>query len=105
MRIFKSNTNGDPLGPVNVYVRAVTPVSCPLADGTPATLPYHRLSHTYDTRCAILAGCGTSTTVDTIGVQMTYDYDWKTPLHTLMPMAGPGYTMTKANAMRMEPIL
>ncbi len=88
VRIFKSNASGDPLGPVNVYVRAGSPISCPLADGTPATLPYHRLSHTYDDRCSILAGCGGSTTVDTIGVQMTYVYDWKTPLHTLLPMAG-----------------
>jgi len=27
------------------------------------------------------------------------------PLHWMMPTLGPGYTMIKANAMRMEPVL
>ena len=43
--------------------------------------------------------------MDTIGVQLSYTYGWITPLHFLMPTLGPGYTIVKANEMRMEPVL
>lgn len=36
---------------------------------------------------------------------MTYVYKWKTPLPGLISMTGPGYTLVKSNAMRMEPVL
>ena len=106
VRVFKADANGKALGPVNVYDRNWT-TSCPLADGTPATVAYNLVSSTYDdaSRCNELNGCGVQTTVDTIGVEITYLYSWVTPLHWLMPTVGPGYTMVKANAMRMEPIL
>ena len=38
-------------------------------------------------------------------LEVAYVYAWKTPLARLLPTAGPGYTMIKANAMRMEPVL
>jgi len=38
-------------------------------------------------------------------VQVTYVYAWKTPLARMLPMTGPGYTLTTNNAMRMEPVL
>ncbi len=104
--IFKSNVNGQPLGPDMVYTRGGS-LDCPLADGTPATLPYTYASGSYtpDTRCNTLAGCGVgSPSVDTIGVEATYDYRWHTPLPNLWPQAGPGYVMTNGNAMRMEPV-
>lgn len=107
VRIYLSKANGTPVTPVKeiVYVRGGS-LSCPLLDGTPATLPYSYSfgSYTYNTRCAVLAGCGTRT-VDTIGVEITYDYDWKTPLPKLLPLSGPGYTFRLGNAMRMEPVL
>lgn len=106
VRVFKADMNGNALGPVNVYDRNGT-TDCPLADGTPATVAYRLISETYDegTRCNELGGCKVQTTVDTIGVQIRYGYTWVTPLHWLMPTLGPGYTIVKANAMRMEPIL
>lgn len=106
VRVFKSDANGKPLGPVNIYDRNGA-TSCPLADGTAATVAYRRVSNTYieTDRCNELQGCKVQTTVDTIGVQLTYAYGWVTPLHWLMPTLGPGYTMVKANAMRMEPVL
>ena len=52
----------------------------------------------------MLAGCGTRT-VDTIGVEISYVYDWKTPLVSLLPMSGTGYDFHMGNAMRMEPVL
>lgn len=106
VRVFKADTNGKPLGPVNVYDRAGT-TSCPLADGTASTVAYRLVSTSYDasTRCNELQGCKVQTTVDTIGVQISYSYTWVTPLHMLMPTIGPGYTVIKSNAMRMEPVL
>lgn len=106
VRIFKSDTNGQALGPVNIYDRSGV-TSCPLADGTAATVAYRQVSSSYPetSRCNELQGCKVQTTVDTIGVQIRYRYDWVTPLHWLMPTLGPGYTMVKANAMRMEPVL
>ncbi len=106
VRIFKADTNGKSLGPVNVYDRNGT-TSCPLADGTASTVAYRLVSESYDesTRCNELGGCNVQTTVDTIGVQITYAYTWATPLHYLMPTLGPGYLMVKSNAMRMEPVL
>ena len=106
VRIFKSDTNGQALGPVNIYDRGGV-ISCPLADGSPATVSYRQVSSSYPetSRCNELQGCKVQTTVDTIGVQIRYAYGWVTPLHLLMPTLGPGYTMVKSNAMRMEPVL
>ena len=106
VRVFKADANGNALGPVNVYDRAGT-TSCPLADGTASSLSYHLVSATYaaSARCNELQGCKVQTTVDTVGVQIVYKYSWVTPLHFMMPTLGPGYSMVKANAMRMEPVL
>lgn len=99
VRIFKSDSNGNPLGPTNIYDLA--------GKATCAGLPYHLASEGYkDTdRCNELAGCKVQSTVDTIGVRITYVYIWHTPLHSLLSLPGAGYEMVKANAMRMEPIL
>ncbi len=108
VRIFKATANGAPVSPVRemVYTRGGA-LDCPLADGTPATLPYTYASGSYtsDTRCSSLAGCGVgSPTVDTIAVEATYDYRWHTPLPNIVPTSGSGYIMTQGNAMRMEPV-
>ena len=106
VKIFKSNVNGQPLGPEMRYSRTGS-LSCPLEDGTPATVPYTLQSGSYtpDVRCNTLAGCGPgSLSVDTIGVEATYDYRWITPLPKLWPQSGAGYVMTNGNAMRMEPV-
>ncbi len=108
VRIFKSTVNGTPASPLHemVYTRTGS-LSCPLDDGTAATLPYTLVSgdYTSDTRCNTLAGCGPgSVSVDTIGVEATYDYRWVTPLPKLWPQSGVGYMITNGNAMRMEPV-
>lgn len=110
IRIFKSTANGNPVSPAQqmVYARDESAgLDCPQSDGTAGTVPYTKVTETYkyDTRCNTLAGCGPgSTSVDTIGVEATYVYRWHTPLPSLWPTAGTGYTMTKGNAMRMEPV-
>lgn len=95
--------------PINLFTRTTNvslQYACP--DGT-GKVPYKRDSNGYpeSVRCSILAGCGTGstpTTVDNIGVEITYRYDWKTPLPNFIPQA-PFLTIVKANAMRLEPIL
>ena len=106
VRIFKADTNGNALGPANVYDHSGT-MSCPLSDGTPATLPYREITNGYpsSSRCDELGGCKVQTSVDTVGIEISYSYGWITPLHSLLPTSGPGYTMVKSNAMRMEPVL
>ena len=106
VRVFKADTNGNALGPANVYDRSGS-MSCPLSDGTPATLPYREIANGYpsSSRCDELAGCNAQTSVDTIGIEISYTYSWVTPLHSLLPSSGPGYTIVESNAMRMEPVL
>ena len=108
VRIFKATATGSSASPLHeiVYTRTGS-LSCPMADGTAATLPYSYVSgdYTSDTRCDTLAGCGPgAASVDTIGVEATYDYRWHTPLPRLWPQSGVGYVMTNGNAMRMEPV-
>ncbi len=106
VRIFKADTNGNALGPVNVYDRdGVT--SCPLEDGTAATVAYKLVTGTYPetSRCNEMGGCKVQPSVDTIGVQIRYGYGWVTPLHWLVPTLGSDFSLVKSNAMRMEPIL
>jgi hypothetical protein len=43
--------------------------------------------------------------VDTIGVKVTYQHTWVTPLANLVGLGGTGTTLTQSNAMRMEPVL
>jgi hypothetical protein len=111
VRIYKAQANGNPVSPpqANVFVRttdANVQYVCP--DGT-GKVPYRRTQNSYDerTRCNQLNGCNIAgqKTVDTIGVEMTQHYSWKTPLANLLPMTGGGYDFTTGNAMRMEPIL
>jgi hypothetical protein len=108
VRIFRATANGDPASPLRemVYSRGGS-MSCPLPDGTASTLPYTYASGTYTaaTRCNTLAGCGAgSVSVDTVGVEATYNYKWHTPLPNLWSQSGTGYLMTNGNAMRMEPV-
>jgi Flp pilus assembly protein TadG len=108
VRIFKATANGSSASPLHEIVYSRTgSMSCPLADGSAGSVPYSYVSGDYasDTRCDTLAGCGGgSASVDTIGVEATYDYRWHTPLPRLLPQSGAGYVMTNGNAMRMEPV-
>jgi Flp pilus assembly protein TadG len=95
-------------GRQNVYERTGS-TSCTLSDGTTVTVPYSvsgAVNYPASARCNVLAGCGAgSTSVDTIGVQITYRHAWVTPLANLVSLTGSGTTLTQSNAMRMEPVL
>lgn len=98
-------------GAVNTYVRSGS-TTCSVA-GVPITVPYSisgAAGYLSADRCNILAGCGLDSAsrdhpgVDTVGVQVTYNYPWHTPLKSLLGSTL-NWTFTPSNAMRMEPVL
>jgi hypothetical protein len=93
-------------------------MTCTRTDGTTVTVPYSATASGYPTsqRCNVLPpyGCPTltpaRTTVDTVAVQVTYAYNWHTPLGSLMQMfggslSGSGMSFVSRNIFRIEPIL
>jgi Flp pilus assembly protein TadG len=105
VQIYWSDRNGDQIGSnVNVYTRSGS-TSCTYADGTTLTVPYTLTTAGYveSSRCNVLAGCGGShTTVDTIGVRVTYQHFWLT---SFARITGSGVTFTEASITRAEPQL
>ena len=105
VEIYWSDRNGDQIGSnVNAYTRGGT-TSCTYADGTTITVPYTLTTPGYveSSRCNVLAGCGGShTTIDTIGVRVTYQHYWLTSFARL---TGSGVTFTEASITRAEPQL
>jgi Flp pilus assembly protein TadG len=124
--VFRATASGTPLTPsglaaspasnptswmADVYTRGGS-TTCSYPDGSSITVPYTaNASNDYPetARCNVLGGCpGFSparSTVDTIGVRISYRYTWTTGLPGLVAMAGTGYTFVTANSMRMEPVL
>ena len=114
VRIYRSNLSGTQLGSVaNVYQRG-GPTVCTYASGT-VSVPYvlvGSVGYPGSNRCDVVAGCPNDLSgfphpgLDTIGVQITYQYLWHTPMaHMLGGTGGAGYTFLRANATRMEPVL
>jgi Flp pilus assembly protein TadG len=103
--IYWSDRNGDQIGAnQNIYTRSGSR-SCTYADGTTITVPYTLTTAGYveSARCNVLAGCGGAhTTVDTIGVRITYQHFWLT---SFVRFAGSGVTFTEASITRAEPQL
>ena len=108
--IFWSDGAGNvKLGAINTWTRGGSS-SYTLPSGTILTVPYQRTSNTYPpaNRCNVIAatGCATNhTEIDTIGVKITYQYAWITPLPALIGGSGSGMQMSQTNMMRLEPVL
>lgn len=110
--IYWSDGNGAVVNSsANLYSRTGT-MNCTDVNGVSLTLPYTAVSTTYvDTsRCTVLLGCPAPPaavnhpTLDTIGVKLTYTYNWKTPLATLLTFtSAPVFISTQQ--VRMEPVL
>ena len=106
--IYRSDQNGAVVGgQQNVYTR-LSSTTCTMPDNTTVTVPYSASTKTYleANRCNVLAGCpsmGSGRTLDTIGVKITYQHTWVTPLSNLVSLNGTGTTIVQSNAMRMEP--
>jgi len=105
VQLYWSDRNGDQIGAyTNVYDRSGS-TTCDFGDGSTLTVPYTLSSPGYPegTRCDVLAGCGGShTSVDTIGVRVTYQHRWLT---SFARMTGTGVTFTESTINRAEPQL
>ena len=116
IQIQRTNPSGTTVFANNSYTRSGA-TSCTLSDGTTVTVPYTATGTGYppSQRCNVLGGCPSltpsRTTVDTIGIQISYRYVWRTPLSAIMDLvsgSGPGtsaFTFSQRNAFRMEPQL
>jgi Flp pilus assembly protein TadG len=115
--IQRTNASGATVYATSSYRRGGS-LSCTRTDGTTLTVPYSATSSGYPAaqRCNVVGPTGcpllspVRTTVDTVAVQITYDYPWHTPLSSLMrtfggSIAGSGFTFVERNVFRMEPVL
>src|SRR5256886_4466357 len=104
VQIYWADKNGGQIGSFrNVYDRSGS-TTCDLG-GTPITVPYTLTTAGYleANRCDVLAGCGGShTSLDTVGVQITYEHRWVT---SFVRLAGSGVTFAETTATRVEPQL
>jgi len=112
VEIFRASSTGSTILASSTYTRTGSTDCGP----SMAAVPYTASSSGYppSQRCNVLSGCPTltpaRTTVDKIGVQITYQYNGVTPLRsvlTFMGGSGTGYSWTfeKQNESRMEPVL
>lgn len=98
-------------GNVNTYTRSLTPTLPCTVGGVSFNLKYGSsptIGYPVANRCNILNGSSCAvghSGLDTIGVQITYNYQWHTPLKSLLGFAGSGWTIVRSNAMEMEPVL
>lgn len=119
--ILWTDTNGNIMGDGQAY-STWTRTGTTACNDDGASVPYTltRNEYPHEERCSILAGCPTipdyagdeHTTVDTIGVRITYNYFWHTPYaavftllpgsHEDIPPAG-GLVVVRSAEMRMEP--
>ena len=108
VEIYKADKNGNQIGSsVNVYNRTGSK-TCTLPDATTMTVPYTlsgSAGYADTSRCNVQGGCGGSGGVDTIGVKVTYLYNWFTPMGSFIGLGISNFTLVQSNAMRMEPVL
>lgn len=102
--IYWADKNGGQIASFkNVWDRGGS-TTCDMG-GSTITVPYTLTDNGYleADRCDVLAGCGAGhTSVDTVGVKVTYEHRWLTSFARL---TGPGITFSEATAMRVEPQL
>jgi Flp pilus assembly protein TadG len=103
VEIFETTAGGAQAGAATVYERRGS-FGCTLPDGVAVTVPYTLTADGYPmaARCNLLAGCGGGSTLDHVGVRVTYRHTWRTPFGAGF---GPYLDVVKSNSMRMEPVL
>ncbi len=105
VEIYWSDSNGDQIANnVNAYDRTGT-LTCSYGDGSTITVPYVRTTDNFpeSERCDVLAGCnGLHTTVDDIGVRITYMHQWVTSIGQRI---APTVILQRSTGVRMEPTL
>jgi hypothetical protein len=105
VEIYWSDANGNQIGgAVNHYDRSGS-TTCTYGDGSTLTMPYALTTANYpeSDRCDALDGCDPlHTSVDTIGVRITYVHQWVTMFGKFI---GPSFTFQRSTAVREEPTL
>ncbi|MGA2512057.1 MAG: TadE/TadG family type IV pilus assembly protein [Candidatus Limnocylindrales bacterium] len=105
--IFWTDKDGDNLGAADTYTRGGQFWN---SAGT-ASVPYQQITSGYpvSSRCNVLGGIGCATGhtgVDWIGVTITYNYSWVTPLPNLVPGLGTAaLQFVQTSTSRLEPVL
>lgn len=109
VEIFWSDEYGNVKGGAkNTWIRSGNS-SCTLPDTSVISIPYRQTTGSYplSDRCNIVSAVSCAaghTSIDTIGVTITYRYGWITPLPALVGMSGTGTTIVQTNVMRLEPV-
>jgi Flp pilus assembly protein TadG len=111
--VYRANPDGTPVGggQQTRYVRSAGGMSCTFAGTPPTTVTVPFVISGADgypvtARCNELAGCGSPVQpLHTIGVRIGYSHTWVTPMGTWLPGSSTGWSFSRQNAMRMEPIL
>jgi hypothetical protein len=105
VEIFWADSNGDQIANnVNAYDRTGT-TTCDYGDGSTITVPYTLVTDNFpeSERCDVIAGCGgLHTTVDDIGVRITYTHQWITSVGQHI---APPIVLQRSTGVRMEPTL
>jgi Flp pilus assembly protein TadG len=105
VEIYWSDSNGDQIASnVSAYDRTGS-LTCTYGNGSTITVPYARTTDSYpeSERCDVLAGCGgLHTTVDDIGVRITYAHQWVTSFGQHI---APSVIFQRSTGVRMEPTL
>jgi Flp pilus assembly protein TadG len=106
VKVYWSDQNGNEIGSNhNLYTRSGS-MTCDYGDGSSITVPYTLAFAGYleDVRCDVLAGCGgTHTSLDTVGVEVTYVHPWLTSFARVT--GSTTMTFTVSNTTRIEPQL
>lgn len=107
VRIFSATPNGVIIGSATIYTRTGVPNPAPCAGIDASSVPYSLTSNGYPetSRCNVLAGCGTSATVDNIAVTVSYTHSWVTPLRNFIGGGAGTLSFDRSSVMRMEPVL
>ncbi|TMF27724.1 MAG: pilus assembly protein [Chloroflexi bacterium] len=105
VEIYWSDSNGNQIGSnVQSYDRTGS-LTCSYGGGASVTIPYTLTTADYpeSDRCDALDGCDVAhTTVDTIGVRITYTHQWVT---TFGKFIAGSITFQRSTAVREEPTL
>jgi len=117
-----ATANASPVsGAENIYTYDGGSHQCHKPDGTPINVPFPIAStsaaestsggYPESTRCNVNSGINcpatngvSHNTVDTLGVKITYQYTWVTPLPAMIGGSGNGPLFTLINIMRLEPV-
>lgn len=97
-------------GAETIYTYNLSPLPCTLPDGvTVIQVPFKKTADGYpeSSRCNVNQGIGCASghsTVDTLGVTITYQYNWVTPFPRMIGGSSTGPVITSTTMMRLEPV-